>query len=264
MKKYLKFIQISFNNGLAYRVEYFVGTFRNLVILLVQLAVWKALLTAGPVTTGSGVVTLREMTTYVVISSMIGTLLTVDVIFNMNDRIRNGQIGMDLVKPVNFQTYTFCNMLGQNMFSFLFQLLPILVIGVIFVGIELPSIFNFLLFLVTLINAIVIMFQMNYALGLVAFWYMRGWQSTIVWILNRLFSGRYIPLWFFPPILVTISYFLPLRLMYFVPISIYLGTMAPLDCLYAILQQFAWMVLLYGLTRLMWRAAIKKLVIQGG
>ena len=264
MKKYIQFIKISFNNGLAYRVEYFVGTFRNLVILLVQLCVWRALLAAGAVTTDAGVITLREMTTYVVLSSMIGTLLTVDVIWSMNDRIRNGQIAMDLVKPVNYQTYTFCNMLGQNMFSFLFQLLPILVIGVIFVGIDFPSILNFLLFLVTLINAIVIMFQMNYALGLVAFWYMRGWQSTIVWILNRLFSGRYIPLWFFPPILVTISYFLPLRLMYFVPISIYLGTMAPLDCLYAILQQFAWMVVLYGLTRLMWRAAIKKLVIQGG
>jgi ABC-2 type transport system permease protein len=264
MKKYIQFIKISFNNGLAYRVEYFVGTFRNLVILLVQLCVWRALLAAGSVTTDAGVITLREMTTYVVLSSMIGTLLTVDVIWSMNDRIRNGQIAMDLVKPVNYQTYTFCSMLGQNMFSFLFQLLPILVIGVFSVGIDFPSIFNFLLFLVTLINAIVIMFQMNYALGLVAFWYMRGWQSTIVWILNRLFSGRYIPLWFFPPILVTISYFLPLRLMYFVTISIYLGTMAPLDCLYAILQQFAWMVLLYGLTRLMWRAAIKKLVIQGG
>jgi ABC-2 type transport system permease protein len=264
MKKYLKFIQISFNNGLAYRVEYFVGTFRNLVILLVQLAVWKALLAAGPVTTDAGVVTLKEMTTYVVISSMIGTLLTVDVIFNMNDRIRNGQIGMDLVKPVNFQIYTFCNMLGQNMFSFLFQLLPILAIGVIFIGIEFPSMFNFLLFLITLVNAMVIMFQMNYALGLVAFWYMRGWQSTIIWILNRLFSGRYIPLWFFPPVLVTISYFLPLRLMYFVPISIYLGKMAPLECLSSILQQFAWMLVLYGVTRLMWRAAIKKLVIQGG
>jgi ABC-type uncharacterized transport system permease subunit len=52
--------------------------------------------------------------------------------------------------------------------------------------------------------------------------------------------------------------------MYFVPISIYLGTMTPLECLYAILQQFAWMLVLYGLTRLMWQAAIKKLVIQGG
>ena len=264
MKKYIQFIKLSFNNGLAYRVEYFVGTFRNLVILLVQLCVWRALLAAGPVATDAGVITLREMTTYVVLSSMIGTLLTVDVIWNMNDRIRNGQIAMDLVKPVNYQTYTFCNMLGQNMFSFLFQLLPILVIGIIFVKIDFPSVLNFLLFLITLVNAIVIMFQMNYALGLVAFWYMRGWQSTIVWILNRLFSGRYIPLWFFPPILVTISYFLPLRLMYFVPISIYLGTMAPLDCLYSILQQFAWMLVLYGVTRLMWRAAIKKLVIQGG
>ena len=119
MKKYLKFIQISFNNGLAYRVEYFIGTFRNLVILLVQLCVWRALLTAGSVTTESGLVTLREMNTYVLISSMIGTLLTVNVVWNITDRIRNGQIAMDLLKPMDFQAYTFANMLGQNMFAFL-------------------------------------------------------------------------------------------------------------------------------------------------
>ena len=264
MKKYLKFIQISFNNGLAYRVEYFVGTFRNLVILLVQVCVWRALLTAGPVTTGSGVVTLKEMTTYVVVSSMIGTLLTVNVIPNLNDRINNGQIGMDLLKPVNFQAYSFANMLGQNMFSFLFQMLPILAVGIIFVRMDFPSIPNFLFFLLTMINAIIIAFQVNFGMGLIGFWYMRGWQSTIIWILNRLFSGAYIPLWFFPQILVTISYFLPLRLMYFAPISIFLGTVTPLDCLYIILQQFGWMIVLYGVIMITWRAAIKKLVIQGG
>jgi ABC-2 type transport system permease protein len=101
-------------------------------------------------------------------------------------------------------------------------------------------------------------------MGLIGFWYMRGWQSTIIWILNRLFSGAYIPLWFFPQILVTISYFLPLRLMYFAPISIFLGTVTPLDCLYIILQQFGWMFVLYAVIMVMWRAAIKKLVIQGG
>jgi len=264
MKKYLKFIQISFYNGLAYRVEYFVGTFRNLVILLVQLCVWRALLTAGSVTTSTGVVTLREMNTYVLISSMIGTLLTVNVVWNMTDRIRNGQIAMDLLKPMNFQAYTFANMLGQNMFAFLFQLLPILAVGIIFVGMNFPSIPNLLLFQFTMINAIVISFQINYIIGLVVFWYLRGWQANIVWMLNRLFSGAYIPLWFFPTFLVTISNFLPFRLYYFVPISIYLGTLTPRDCLYAILQQFAWMIILYGLTMLEWRAAMKKLVIQGG
>lgn len=264
MKKYLKFIQISLKNGLAYRIEYFVGTFRNLVILLVQLCVWRALLTAGPVNTSSGTVTLREMTTYVLVSSMISTLLTVNVISDMNDRIRNGQIAMDLMKPMNFQVYQFCNMLGQNMFSFMFQLLPILAVGLIFFGIGFPSIPNFLFFLVTLINAIVISFQVNYCMGLVVFWYMRGWQNTIIWMLNRLFSGAYIPLWFFPSVLVTVSYFLPLRLMYFIPISVYLGKLTAMDCMFSILQQFAWMLILYGLITLVWRAAIKKLVIQGG
>jgi ABC-2 type transport system permease protein len=264
MKKYLKFIQLSFKNGLAYRVEYFVGTFRNLVILLVQLCVWRALLSAGPVTTSAGVVTLKEMTTYVLISSMISTLLTVNVISDMNDRIRNGQIAIDLMKPVNFQTYTFCNMLGQNMFSFLFQLLPILAVGLIFVGLSFPTPQNFLLFCLTLVNAIIIMFLINYAMGLIAFWYLRGWQNTILWTLNRLFSGATIPLWFFPSVLVTISNFLPLRLMYFVPISVYLGQVTPIDCLNLILQQFLWIGILYLLTKVVWRTAINKLVIQGG
>jgi ABC-2 type transport system permease protein len=171
---------------------------------------------------------------------------------------------MDLIKPMNFQAYTFANMLGQNMFSFLFQLLPILAVGVIFIGMDFPSILNLLIFLLVMINAIIISFQINYIVGLVVFWYLRGWQANVIWMLNRLFSGAYIPLWFFPKVLVTISGFLPFRLYYFVPISIFMGKLTPLDCLYAILQQFAWMVVLYGLIRLEWRAAIKKLVIQGG
>jgi ABC-type uncharacterized transport system permease subunit len=52
--------------------------------------------------------------------------------------------------------------------------------------------------------------------------------------------------------------------MYFAPISIFLGTVTPLDCLYIILQQFGWMIVLYGVIMITWRAAIKKLVIQGG
>jgi ABC-2 type transport system permease protein len=108
------------------------------------------------------------------------------------------------------------------------------------------------------------MFLINYAMGLIAFWYLRGWQNTILWTLNRLFSGATIPLWFFPSVLVTISNFLPLRLMYFVPISVYLGQVTPIDCLNLILQQFLWIGILYLLTKVVWRTAINKLVIQGG
>jgi ABC-2 type transport system permease protein len=266
MKKYFKFIQISFKNGLAYRAEYFIGVFRSLVVLLVQLCVWRALLGhTGQVTTNSGIVTLKEMTTYVLVSSMISTMVNYNVIQDMNNRIGTGQISMDLVKPMNFQTYTFCNMTGQNMFSFLFQLLPILVIGLIFVGIDFPTLQNLLLFCLALINAVVIMFLMNYCLGLMAFWYTRTWQvSELLQMFIRLFSGMIVPLWFFPKVLMNIADFLPFKLTYFVPISVFMGKGTFVDSLWSLLQQFGWMAVLYLLTKLVWRTAIKKLVIQGG
>ena len=257
---------MAFQNGLAYRTEYFVGMFRSVVILLVQLCVWQALLgKTGQVASNNGIITLREMTTYVLMSTLISTLIARDVIEDMSDRISNGQISMDLTKPMNFQTYTFCNMIGQNLFSLLFQLLPILAIGLIFIGINFPSLPNFLLFCLTLINAIIIMFLITYSMGLMAFWYTRSWQVNYVFLtFVRLFSGMIIPLWFFPQILVNIGNFLPFRLMYYVPISIFLDKITFVDCLYLLLQQLIWIGVLYLVTRLVWRTAIKKLVIQGG
>jgi len=212
-----------------------------------------------------GVITLSEMTTYVLMSTIISTLVSSNVIENMNDRIRNGQISMDLIKPVNFKTYMFCSMIGRSFFNFLFQLLPILAIGLIFIRIEYPSTQNLLLFCITLVNAIIIMFLISYSLGLLAFWWMRMWEvDVLLGTLINLFSGAWIPLWFFPKILVNISNFLPFRLMYFVPISVFLGKVELVDCMYLLIQQLIWIVVLFGMTRLMWRAAIKKLVIQGG
>jgi ABC-2 type transport system permease protein len=143
--------------------------------------------------------------------------------------------------------------------------LPVLVITVIFLDFQLPSLPNLILFLVMVVNTLVIMFLIVFNLGLLSFWYMAMWQVDIFFgSLMELFSGRFLPLWFFPQILVSISAFMPFRLMYYVPISIYLGMLDISDCWLAILQQLMWIVILLGITALMWRSAIKKLVIQGG
>jgi ABC-2 type transport system permease protein len=52
--------------------------------------------------------------------------------------------------------------------------------------------------------------------------------------------------------------------MYFVPTSIFLGKVDTADCWLLIFHQVIWIFFLYVLMRLMWNAAIKKLVIQGG
>jgi len=266
MRKYFEYVKTAFKESLAYRVEYFLGIMQSLFVLLAQLYLWRALLgQSEQASTDMGVITLNEMTTYVLMSTIISTLISSNVILNINDRIRNGQISMDLIKPVNFKTYMFCSMIGRSFFNFLFQLLPVLGIGLIFIGIEYSSMQNLLLFCVTLVNAIIINFLITYSLGLLAFWYMSMWQIAVLWgVLGRLFSGAWIPLWFFPKVLISISNFLPFRLLYFVPISIFLGKVGLIDCIYLVIQQLVWIAILFGATRLTWHAAIKKLVIQGG
>lgn len=266
MRKYFEYIRNAFKADLAYRVDYFVSLAFAFVALFIQLYLWRALLgQSGQASTDMGVITLSEMTTYVLVSVVISTLVDSNVISNISGVIRSGQISMDLIKPMNFQAYVFCSMIGHNFFRFLFRLLPVLAVGIVFLSIEAPSLPNLFLFLVTLVNAIAISFLINFCLGLLAFWYMSIWQ--VEQIFGRsidIFSGFWIPLWFFPKILVNISNFLPFRLMYFVPISVFLGKVEPVDCMYLLIQQLIWIVVLFGMTRLMWRMAIKKLVVQGG
>ncbi len=266
MRKYYEYVKNSFKESLAYRSEYFIGITQSLLALLVQLYLWRALLEqSGQAATDMGVITLSEMTTYVFMSTVISTLVSSNVIFYINYRVRSGQISMDLIRPMNFKAYVFCRMIGGSFFNFLFQLLPVLLIGLVFLDFEYASIPNLFLFGITTVNAIMIMFLITYSLGLLAFWYMSMWQvDQQLGAFIGLFSGRWIPLWFFPKILVDMSHFLPFRLIYFVPISIYLGKFEIVDCTYLMMQQLIWIVILFGVTRLMWHAAIKKLVIQGG
>jgi ABC-2 type transport system permease protein len=266
MKKYIKFIQIAFKDRLAYRTEYFLGVLGFVFILMAQLFLWRATLGRTQQTlTTAGVVTMKEMTTYVFVAIVIGILIRNSLIQNMSDRIRNGLIISDLIKPMNFKGYLFSDMVGRSLFNFIFQLLPVLALGLIFLRIEYPSPLNLLLFCFALAGAMIVMFLLSFCLGLLAFWYSSMWQlNTLMWGFISVFSGMYIPLWFFPKTLADIANVLPFRLMYFVPTTIFLGQAGLADCLYMLLQQFIWILGLYLLSILMWRTAIKKLVIQGG
>ena len=266
MKKYYKFIQIAFKDRLAYRFEYFLGIVGILFLFLAQLFLWRALLGQSQLTsTNTGIVTLKEMTTYVFIAMVIGIIIKNNIIENISNRIRNGLIAMDLIKPLNFKTFLFFDMIGRSLFNFVFQLLPVLVLGLIFLPIAYPSLLNFILFCLSLVGAVVIVFLLSFCLGLLAFWYTSIWQVNILlWTLIALFSGRTIPLWFFPKILLNISNFLPFRLMYFAPTSIFLGKVDLGESMFLLIQQLIWILILFGLTKLIWHTAIKKLVIQGG
>jgi ABC-2 type transport system permease protein len=125
---------------------------------------------------------------------------------------------------MSFRSTIFCQLFGANLFRILFELIPVILVSLLFFHLLLPQWTHFLIFLLMLINFLVLNFLVTYIIGLISFWYILVWQLNVV--LNgivRLFSGAFIPVWFFPASFMLMSYFLPFRLMYYEPISVYLG-----------------------------------------
>jgi ABC-2 type transport system permease protein len=267
---YWELVRVAFKTRSAYRAEVgllFVG---RVLDLFVQVAIWRALIgAAGYAESSRGTITLREMVTYVVISRCISVFISLfagySPLSQLGNKVRRGGIAMDLTKPLGLRENIFFGNIGSMLFEVVYGALPMLLIGALFFGIDVPSALNLGLFAVAAINGLLLYFMLSYVLGLLAFWYLEVWHfERLLNDLITVFSGALIPLWFFPPFLVTLSEWLPFRLIYYVPISIYLEKETPAAVGFLVLQQLLWLGLLLWVERALWKRGVTKLVVQGG
>jgi len=267
---YWEFAKIAFRSRLAYRSEVGVIFVGRVLALFVQVAIWRALLgVKGQAESSIGSVTLREMVTYVIVSRCISVFVSLfagySPLWRIGEKIRTGEIAMDLTRPVGLRENLFFETLGNNLFEIVFGALPMLLTGALVFGMDVPQAAYLLLFAVAAVNGLLIYFLLSYMVGLTAFWYLTVWHlERFLNDLILVFSGALIPLWFFPPFLATVSEWLPFRLIYYTPISIYLEKHSLPEAGLLIFQQLLWLGLLLLLERVLWKRGVKKLVVQGG
>ena len=143
--------------------------------------------------------------------------------------------------------------------------IPATVLALLFVHIDVPSPLVLLVFVVSFALGYVVNFLMNFLMNAVAFWTLETFaiQLMVRWI-SDLLSGQLIPLLFFPGILERIVLGLPFAAIYSTPLLIYVGTIPPREYLSALALQVLWLVIFSGIAVLVWRAAEKRIVVQGG
>jgi ABC-2 type transport system permease protein len=77
-------------------------------------------------------------------------------------------------------------------------------------------------------------------------------------------SGALVPIVLFPVWLQGVANVLPFQAIVWTPARIYLGTIHGTEAVMWLAIEAAWGVGLWILARLMWKVAVRKLVIQGG
>lgn len=179
------------------------------------------------------------------------------------ERIRSGDIALDLVRPASLQLWTLAEDLGRAAYLLLVRGIPPMLIGAAIFGIHVPATpGQWLAFLAGFAIAVLVSFGWRYLIALSVCWLLDDRGVTVLsLVLSTFFSGMMVPLHLFPGWFGDLAMALPWAAMVQLPTDLYLGK-APMAQTLAF--QALWAVVLLGLGALGTRAIRHKVVIQGG
>jgi ABC-2 type transport system permease protein len=185
---------------------------------------------------------------------------------DLAERIRTGDIAVDLYRPVNLLGWYLAADLGRATYHFLARGLGPTLIGLLLFDIQLPmSPAAAAGFLVSLVLAVVTSFAIRFLVASSAFWLL---DQTGVKVMSGafaiFFSGMALPLVIFPEPWRSIALALPWASFLQTPADIWLGKREGVDLLLGLAQQGLWIVVLLAAGHGVLRLATRKVVVQGG
>lgn len=222
MKAYLYMIKIRIQSALAYRFNVVSTILIQCLLMFAMACFWKAAYGGTGTVAGVGE---QDMLTYTVISVIMGNLLTMGVEGRIESSVRNGNVALDMLKPVNIYGIYLAEDLGDMVVAFFQIAVPLLLLGTVMFGFPVPaSAFHFVLFLVSFAIGYFINWMLAALLGMCAFKVISmGPMRNVKGFIMKLLSGSVIPLWFFPEGIRAFLECLPFVNIYQLPLGIYIG-----------------------------------------
>lgn len=256
----------SFRRYSTYTAATLAGIFTNSVFGVIYSYAFLALWAQRP---HAGGYDATDAVTYVWIGQAL--LMTVAVwgggtTDDLADRIRSGDIAVDLYRPVNLLGWYLAGDLGRAAYHFLTRGLAPTVVGVVLFHIRLPGTPAAALgFLVSLVLAVVVSFTIRFLTASTAFWLLDAQGPKLVsGVLALFFSGMTLPLVLFPSPLRQIALALPWASYLQTPADIWLGQRTGWSLAGGLGLQLVWAVVLLAVCQLVLSAATRRVVVQGG
>jgi ABC-2 type transport system permease protein len=262
MRLYYEIALRSFRRATTYRAAYIAGMLTNAFFGAIRSFVYIALYQAGGVVANF---TLADAISYTWVTQALISIGAGWISMDIASTIRSGDIVTDMSRPWSFYGYWFSRSIGEKLFSLLVRGSLTYAIGVFFFGAYVPNMEALLAFSISIGFALVISFAFGFMINMTAFWLVE--ITGVVLIANILLgflSGFLLPLDFLPTWLGNLARVLPFQAISGLPAQIVLGQIDGTGLVFALLLQLFWSITMTGLALLVMRAAVHKVVIQGG
>ncbi|MGW5848343.1 ABC transporter permease [Streptomyces sp. NPDC055254] len=267
MRLYLAVAAGGFRRYATYGTATAAGVFTNTVFGFIVAYTYIALWDERP---GLGGYDQAQALTFVFVSQSLlaaGAIIGGGFQEELQERVRTGDIAVDLYRPADLQLWWLAADLGRAGFQLLGRGVVPIVAGALAFQLALPADpVRWALFLVSVGLGLVVSFAVRYLLGLAAFWLMDGsGVNLMATVVSIFFSGMLLPLTVFPGGFGEWVRALPWAAMLQVPLDVLLGKHAGVaGTAEALGFQVGWAAVLLGAGRLLQSAATRKVVVQGG
>lgn len=257
---------ISIRERMRYRFDFLMTLLSTLMFSTLYYMIWRAIYSYSNET----VLPWKQLITYIMVGQAINFTRWSPAerapVYGTASRIRNGDIALDLIRPVGFQARRFLEAVGYFTVELLWVNIPSLVLFISVLGISTPKNFNTMIaFFLSLLTAFLVSFSLNSIVMMTSFWTTNAHGVQIAKkAMVDILAGTLIPFEFFPPWLRIVVDHLPFKGMAYVPLSIYTGGITGSSMVQALLEQIAWAVVMLLFSRLLWQKASRHITVNGG
>ncbi len=245
----------------AYRMWLYLGVLQVFLQLVLVRAVWEAVYGARRSVDG---IAIETMVTYLTVVGLLNFMIHPGIANEIHRRIDQGQVAVDMVRPVGFVPQMIALEMGGSVGRWL--LLILVVPGVHLVGsLHFPSPGAGLAFLLSILLAFAVSTLIWLLVGLSGFWLINiSGMRGMVWMIGSFLAGSLVPVWFMPGPLRVLTEWLPFQAINYLPASIYVEEATGSAMWRALGLQVFWVAALWVIADRVWRRAQRRLVIQGG
>lgn len=184
----------------------------------------------------------------------------------ISERIKEGEVAVDLLKPVQLQLHWLSVAFGKAIFELTFRGIPILAIGSLIFG----ATYNITPWglaagLLALTAAITLSFYLRFMIGILGFWVVetRG-LHTLFFAIQTFLSGFMVPVHLFPDWLSRIVWALPFVHIMQTPVDLLTGYAATNTAPTLLATQTAWILATILGSSLLLTLGKRKIEVQGG
>ncbi len=261
LEPYVEFAKRAMAREATYRFDVFTNIGSVLVRLYLLKMVWTALYAQNAAPAG---LPLHAIVTYSTMALLFGLVMDIDQTHVIYQRLHDGSIASDFLKPINVPLSYFADGTGEVVFHALL-IVPSLALALCFVHVDVPSLGVLAAFAISALLGYFVAFFLNFILNCTAFWTLEiSAIQLIVTFVTSVLGGEVVPLAIFPPWLERIVQALPFAAIFSTPLSIYVGTIAPQEYARALGIQVLWLAVFGAIGTVVWRAGARRIVVQGG